>query len=263
MDEVSLMGKALMLWTPPFAPSGGKGLSLAAYNNSKKRILKETQLVFKPMWMIPSIEIAKRDRFDIFQQVRKEKVRYRNKVGGAQSAMMQSFYRDKDPMKGFIRMQQMFKNKAPVGKTIERRTIGAATYGLRGNFRTMGRIKSGEKKVVYYVSNYDSIQQAGLPALERIGRMKAGWNQAVMNITGKPVADAPAWVMRHSGTGSGSNQLKDVWNPRAVLKNTLGNTFDLANKFNTVQRAFDLREKNLRAKIKSYLSSLTSRKPIK
>lgn len=264
MDEVSLMGKALMLWTPPFAPGGGKGLSLAAYNNSKKRILRETQLVFKPMWMIPSIEIAKRDRFDIFQQVRKEKVRYRNKVGGAQSQRMQSFYRDKDPLNGFLRMQQMFKNKSPAGNTIERRTIGAATYGLRGNFRTMGRIKAGEKKLVYYVSNYDSIQEAGLPALERIGRMKAGWNQAVISITGKPVTDVPAWIARHGGgTGSGANQLKDVWNPRAVLRNTLGNTFDLANKFNTVQRAFDLREKNLRAKIQSYISGLTRREKIK
>lgn len=262
-EEVSLLGRALMLWTPPFAPGGGKGLSLSAYNNSKKRILRETQLVFKPMWQIPSIEIAKRDRFDIFQEVRKQKVRYRNKVGGAQSKMMQSFYRDKDPMKGFIRMQQMFKHKAITGTTLERRTIGAATYGLRGNFRTMGRIKAGEKKVIYYVSDADSIEGAGLPALERIGRMKAGWNQAVMSITGKGVADAPAWVTRHSGTGSGTNRLTDLYNPQAILKNTLGNTYELASKFNTVQRAFDLREKNLKAKIKSYLASLTSRRPIR
>ncbi|CAB4147583.1 hypothetical protein UFOVP510_37 [uncultured Caudovirales phage] len=262
-EEVALLGRALMLWTPPFAPGGGKGLSLSAYKATKNRILRETNLVFKPMWQIPSIEIAKKDRFDIFQQVRKEKVRYRNKVGGAQSQMMQSFYRDKDPLKGFLRMQQMFKHKAITGNTLERRTIGAATYGLRGNFRTMGRIKSGQRKVVYYVSNYDSIKEAGAPALERIGRMKAGWNQAVISITGKGVADAPAWVTRHSGTGSGSNRLTDLYNPQAVLKNSLGNTFDLANKFNTVQRAFDLREKNLKAKIKSYLSSLTRRTSIR
>jgi hypothetical protein len=214
--------------------------------------------------MLPSIEIAKRDRYDIFQQVRKEKLRYRNKVGGAQGKTMQSFYRDKDPLKGFLRMQRMFKNKNISGKTTERRLIGAATYGLRGNFRTMGRIKAGEKKLVYFVSDYNSIEQAGLPALERIGRMKAGWNQAVISITGKAVADAPQWVVRHGGgTGSGTNQLKDLYNPRAILKNTLGNTFDLANKFNTVQRAFDLREKNLRAKIQSYISSLTKREKIK
>lgn len=259
-EEVGLMGKALMQWTPPFAPGGGKGLSLAAYNNSKKRILRETQLVFKPMWQIPSIEIAKRDRFDIFQQVRKEKLRYRNKPGGAKGKMMQSFYRDKDPLKGFFRMQQMFKNKSPANNTIQRRTTGAATYGVRGNFRRMGRIMAGEQKVIYYVSDYDSINKAGLPALERIGRMKAGWYQAAMQITGQGVPDTPIWITRHSGTGGGSNRLADLYNPTAILRNTLGNTFDLANKFNTVQRAFDLREKNLRAKIKSYLSSLTSRK---
>jgi hypothetical protein len=175
---------------------------------------------------------------------------------------MQSFYRDKDPLKGFFRMQQMFKNKSPANNTIQRRTTGAATYGMRGNFRTMGRIMAGQQKVVYYVSDYDSINKAGLPALERIGRMKGGWNQAVIQITGKGVPDVPLWITRHSGTGGGSNRLTDLYNPTAIMRNSLGNTFDLARKFNTVQRAFDLREKNLRAKIKSYISSLT-RKTIK
>jgi hypothetical protein len=214
------------------------------------------------MWQIPSIDIAKKDRFDIFQRVRKEKIRYRNKPGGARSKVLQAFYRDKDPMNGFLRMQRMYKNKNASAR-MDRRTLAMATPGLLNTFRVRGSIMPGQKKTVYYVDNYDSIKQSAQPGIERIGRMKAGWNQAVIRITGKTVSEVPAWVTKHSGTGGGSNRLKDPFNPSAILRNDLGNVFTLASKFNTVQKAFDLREKNLRAKLQNYLANLVRRKPLK
>lgn len=258
-DEVGLLAKALIIFTPPFAPGGGGGLSRAAFNNSKRRIYRETEIVFKPLWKIPSVEIAKRDDFAIFQAVRKMKIRKRNEPGGARGPVMQSFYRDKDPLNGFLRMQRMFKNKSPSPNT-ERRVINSASYGLRGNQRVRGRI-TGEKKITYFVEQEDSIKASAEPAIARIGRMKSGWNDAAFAITSKPVTDVPDWISRHSGTGTGLNNLSNTFEPSAELRNFKGNIWNLADYFNTVQKAFDLREKNLQKKIKSYLAEQVRRRP--
>lgn len=256
-EETGLLAKALMTQSPPFAPGGGRGLSRSAFVNSKNKITRESKIVLKPLWMMPSTEIAFKDDFATFMKVRKDKIRFADKVGGAKGAVMQSFYKDKDPLNGFLRMQRMLKNKPPTGK-VERYPVAQATYQMLRSQRTRGRI-TGDKRKVYFVEQSSSIKGSLAPAFERIGRLKSGWNSASMAITGNSISDVPVWITKHSGLGSGKNNLKDLYNPNAVLTNVVGNVWGMADRYGTIQRAFDMRTKALDAKVENYIRSLTKK----
>jgi len=253
-EETGLLAKALMSQSPPFAPGGGRGLSRSAFVNSKNKITKQAKIVLKPLWMMPSTEIADKDDFQTFMKVRKDKVRNADKVGGARGAVMQSFYKDKDPLNGFLRMQRLLKNKPPTGK-IERFPVQSASYQMLQGMRTRGRI-TGDKRKVYFVEQESSIKASLAPAFERIGRLKSGWNSASFAITGKAISDVPVWITKHSGLGTGRNDLRNLYNPSAELRNAVGNVWGMADRYGTVQRAFDMRTKALDAKVESYLRSL-------
>lgn len=255
-EEVVLLAKALALYTPPFAKGGGKGLSGAAFSVGRNRILREANILFKPLWMMPSVEIADRDDLQIFLKVRRAKIRNRNKVGGAKGEPMQSFYRDKDPARGYERMKRYLKGAKP--KRISR-YIGAASYPLLDSKREEGRIK-GNRKEIFFVDDVKSIKDAAQPGIQRVGRLKAGWADAAYGITGTHFSGIPEWVKRNSGLGRGINRLADKYNPEAELINTKGNIWKIGDKKRVVQKAFDFRRVALEKKIKSYLSSLTSRR---
>lgn len=255
-DEVLLLAKALALYSPPFALGGGKGLSNAAFQVGKRRILREANILFKPLWMMPSVEIADRDDPQIFMKVRRLKIRNRNKVGGARGEPMQSFYRDKDPNRGFERMKRYLKGQRP--KRISR-YVGQATYPLLDSKREEGRIK-GNRKEIFYVDDVKSIKDAAQPGIQRIGRLKAGWADAAFSITSRHFSGMPEWVRRNSGLGKGLNRLADQYDPQAELIHTRGNIWKIGDKKRTVQKAFEFRRIGLEEKIKAYLTSLTSRR---
>jgi hypothetical protein len=251
-SEANLMAEALMMFTPPFGAGGGKGLSGGAKNRAQRIIASESKRVFRPMWEVPMNVVAHSDDLFTFMLVRSAG-RFRKR-----SPLVRKLLRDKDPDKAFEVLKRIYKNRPPSGNPQRIIQRGALSKDFRNQFRVNGRVMmKASKNQVYYLENYN-VKDIDRQVWLDIGKMKAQWAYAAAAVSGSMPTRTPEWVRRHSKyAAKGVNRLADMDNPSLELVNGVANKYNLGSKFNVVQEAFNVREKKLVARLKSYISDQT------
>lgn len=245
-EEGNLMAEALMMFTPPFAAGGGGGLRPGARARAAKVIESETKRVFRPLWEIPMNVIAHADDLSMFLKL-KAAGRFKGK-----SDLMRKLLKDKDPADAYARLQRLMKNRPPTGNPL--RTVAPSiNKETRNRERVKGRLKMSNHNKVFYLENARSIKDANAAVQKDIGMMKAQWAYAARQVSGKLPRLTPKWCLSQpSFAAKGKNDLNNNVSPTLTFTNLVGNRWHLGDKFNTVQAAFNLREKKLFAKLKGW-----------
>jgi len=204
-DEIRLTAQYLLDKTPP-----------------KKRLIGEKKI--------------KRDIAKVFikNEYFTEKIKWRNEKYGKR---VEEYVNTKNETK----LEDMFSDSKFSRIRIE--PFSEDTYKkLRDRTK---KIPKGVKATSFPLKDGAAVKRLQKKQIETIGKAKAGWNQVLKKLSGKPVA----WLSKHTKYGYVKEDLKDKNNPNIKIVNNVPYAAVLDGMLGITKRALMGREESVKAKL--------------
>lgn len=257
LEEAALTCRELMVFTPPLASGGGKGLSKAAEVAGKNSVEKDIRSIFnsdadpqgRSAFALMGMAVVAGDR-GLFESARK---------AGVMTNKAKSIFRgvldDEDPDRAYRQFSNRFKKafEAKAGETIVKDLKGTHD-AMKAKYA--GRIRNnhgpGIPKELRKMAEEAAMAKYIKTEQRKVGMLKAGWLDVIMSLP-KPetpgvqknygIKGVPAWVMKNrNSTGYTSfTGNPNTANFGLVIGNSIGDNDGVSTDARTLERVMAIR----------------------
>ena len=269
-EQIRLMCRDAMTFTPPMPKGGGRGLSSAAHKAGMNKLGNDVRRIFVPAdspkrgmpvllrQVINSVRANDQEGFRAIYDHKSTLARV-----GSLSPVMRKILQDTSYTRAFAKAQNYLKNANIFGQV---RPIAGVTEDMRGiHDKYKGKVNGRWPKNApiggpqYMVETTASLNAYIAERQAKVGRVKSGWaavlQQVPMPVTKKGVArnfgvyNAP-WVdaNKRSAQGVFSSTRSPGFVSMTVM-NMIGNVNNVADEAGTVNVVYGNRVKQMRAAV--------------
>ena len=263
-QQMRLMCRDAMTFTPPMPKGGGRGLSAAAYKAGAGKLARDVKRIFIPqdepvkaksVYLRQIINAVKGGDRQSFYEMHSDVTESRIK---GLSPVMRKIMEDTDWQRAMVKAKN-YLSKASIngrytpvaGLTTDPRAIHEKYKNAVG-----GRWKKGQKLggPQYFVESSARLQAYIAARQMKVGRVKAGWATAlkqIPNVGGRNygVYDAP-WVDHNRSSQGRFTMRKTAKGYWMEIENMIGNINGVADEAGTRNLVYGNRVRNLEAALK-------------
>ena len=257
LEEAALTAREMMVFTPPLAAGGGKGLSKAAEVAGKTAVEKDIRSIFnsdkdpegKSAFALMGMATVAGDR-SLFDKARQEGTMTTKARG-----IFKGVLADPDPERAYRqfsnRFRAAFEAKAGQGLVRDLRSTHASMLQ-----KYAGRVRKnggpGIAKELRPMAEEAALKAYIKKEQARVGRLKSGWFDVIMSLP-KPttpgvqktygIKGVPAWVVRNSQSNGyltfSGNQ--ETANFGLIIGNRIGDNDNVATDATTLNKVMAIR----------------------
>lgn len=279
-EQMRLMCRDAMTFTPPMPEGGGRGLSEKAYKAGAGKLAKDVKRIFIPadgskqgksVFLKQIISAVKgngptgKSFLDFIDLQPTEK-----KIRGL-SPIMRKIMQDQDPRRAFAKASNYLNKARADGRVVPVAGMADDPKPIHERYKNAvgGRWKKGQKLggPQYFVESQSKLDAYIASRQMSVGRVKAGWAAALRQIPksirgGKEanygVYDAP-WVDRNISSMGRFSQTKTATGVSMTISNMIGNINGVSDDAGTVNIVYGNRVKQMNNAIQARLQKAIDR----
>lgn len=278
-EQMRLMCRDAMTFTPPLPKGGGRGLSVGAHNAGLGRVSVDIRRIFipqdmpvrfKPVLLRQTVNAIRGDDMQQFLRIHLDVTE--SKLGQV-SPVLRKILSDTDIKRSYAKAKN-YLNKASINGTY--RAVAGLTADIRGvHERYKNKVNGRWPKNApiggpqYFVSETVALNAYAADRQQKVGRVKAGWAAAMRKI---PKSVSKAGVERNFGAydapwvdaniRSAQGGFRGSVTPGKVsmtVLNIIGNVNGVADEAGTENLVYGNRVANLNATLQARAQALVDR----
>jgi hypothetical protein len=273
-EQMRLMCRDAMTFTPPMPKGGGKGLSVAAYKAGAGKIAKDVKRIFIPqdepvkaksVYLRQIINAVKGGDRQTFYEMHSDVTESRIK---GLTPIMRKIMEDTDWQRAMGKAKN-YLNKASInGRYTPVAGMASDPRAIHERYKNAvgGRWKKGQKLggPQYFVESQARLQAYIAARQLKVGRVKAGWAtilKQIPNVRNRNFGAYDAsWVDANRSSQGVFRKHKTARGYWMEIENMIGNINGVADEANTKTIVYGLRVRNLQSAMEQAKARLEQKK---